>query len=259
MIWMMRIHRCGFKANLVVFVWTGLGPYLCLWDDISLTWTRCARNAGSGLVPHSPDLVLCVAKYHSAESGQTCRLIPHGSWHSCGGARCLGVLCWKGTPQDCVDHMKRTHDIPPLMKAAHLARWFPPWTVTREQWSSLMWSAVSGIAVDTLLFSRIGVPLLHRYWVFDRPATHGAFRGTYMQGMHTFLEDSDAASLRARHRRRARVIAARMLQTTLQDTGGRAPDISSRPSTSRRSGSRSRKSTPSAAVAVIDGPRSCSF
>ena len=41
-----------------------------------------------------------------------------------------------------------------------------------------------------------------------------------------------------------------MSQTSLQDTGGRALDVSSRPNTSRRSGSRVRKSTPPAAVAI---------
>ena len=55
---------------------------------------------------------------------------------------------WKGAAQDCVDHMRRAHDIPPLVKAANLARWFPPWTVSREQWSSMSRPAVSGIAVD---------------------------------------------------------------------------------------------------------------
>ena len=49
--------------------------------------------------------------------------------------------------------------------------------------------------------------------------------------------DSDAASLRARHRRQAQAIAARMSQTTLQVTCAREPDSSSQPSTSRRSGS----------------------
>ena len=63
---------------------------------------------------------------------------------------------WNGTAQDCIDHMRRAHDILPLVKVANLARWFPPWTVTREQWSSMSRPAVSGIAVDTLLFSRIG-------------------------------------------------------------------------------------------------------
>ena len=66
-----------------------------------------------------------------------------------------------------------------------------------------------------------------------------------MQRMHTFLEESDDASLRARHHRRAREMASQMSRTTLQDTGTRVPDVSSRSKTSRRSGSRARKSTPS--------------
>ena len=75
--------------------------------------------------------------------------------------RCPVTWCtvWKGTAQDCVDHMRRTHDIPPLVKAANLARWFPPWTVTREQWSSKSRPAVSGIAVDTLLFYSYSIQL----------------------------------------------------------------------------------------------------
>ena len=131
--------------------------------------------------------------------------------------RCPVTWCtvWKGTPQDCIDHMRKAHDTPPLVKVANLARWFPPWTIFREQWSSLTRSAVSGIAVDTLLFSRIGMPLFYRYRVFDRPGTHAAFRGTYMQRMRTFLKESDDASLRARHRRRARAMVAQMSQSTL--------------------------------------------
>ena len=74
---------------------------------------------------------------YPAESGQTYCLVSHG-------ARAAVVLLvtwctvWKGTAQDCV---------PPLVKAANLACW--PWTVTREQWSSMSRPAVSGIAVDT--------------------------------------------------------------------------------------------------------------
>ena len=165
--------------------------------------------------------------------------------------RCPVTWCavWKGTAQDCVDQMRRAHDIPPLVKAANLARWFPPWTVTREQWSIMTRPAISGIAIDTLLFSHIGMLLFHQYRVFDRPGTHGAFRGTYMQRMHTFLEESDAASLRRRHRRCARDIAARMSRTFLRDTEDRTSEVSSRPRVSRRSGSRVRKSTKLAAVA----------
>ena len=37
--------------------------------------------------------------------------------------RCPVSWCtvWKGTVQDCMDHMRRAHDIPPLVKAANLA------------------------------------------------------------------------------------------------------------------------------------------
>ena len=142
--------------------------------------------------------------------------------------RCPETWCtvWKGTAQDCVDHMRRAHDIPPLGKAANLARWFPPWTVTREQWSSMT-----------------------RYRVFDRPGTHRAFRGTYMQRMHTFLDESDVASLRRHHRRCAWEIAARMSRTSLRDTEDRTPEVSSRPRVSRRSGSRVRKFNQPAVVA----------
>ena len=166
--------------------------------------------------------------------------------------RCPVTWCtvWKGTSQDCIDHMRKAPDIPPLVKAANLACWFPPWTVTSEQWYSMTRPVVSGIPVDTLLFSHIGVPLFHRHRVFDRPDAHAVFRGMYMQWMHTFLEEADAASLRTRHCRCAREIAARMSRTTLQDTGDRALDVYSRPSTSRRSGSRVWKSTPPAAFAV---------
>ena len=75
-------------------------------------------------------------------------------------------------------------------------------------------SSVSGIDADTLLFSPIGVPLFHQYRVFSRPGTHVAFRGTYLTRIQTFLEESDAASLRAHHRRQARAIVVRMFRTT---------------------------------------------
>ena len=155
---------------------------------------------------------------YTVESGQTYCLVSHGARAAVAmpGHVVYGL---EGTAQDCVDHMSRAHDIPPLVKAANLARWFPPWTITREQWTSMTRPAVSGIAVDTLLFSRIGVPLFHRYRVVNRSGTHRAFRGAYMRRMHAFLEESDAASLRRRHHRCARDIAAWMSRTSLRRTG----------------------------------------
>ena len=61
--------------------------------------------------------------------------------------------------------------------------------------------------------------------------------------MHAFLEESNAASLRRRHRRCARDLAARMSGTSLLDTEDRMQDISSRPKVYRRSVSRARRPT----------------
>ena len=84
---------------------------------------------------------------------------------------------WKGTAQDCVDHMRRTHDAPLVVKAANLARYFPPWTVTREQWSEMTQPFISGVVIDTLLFSRIGSPLFHHYRIINRTDNSCGFLG----------------------------------------------------------------------------------
>ena len=120
--------------------------------------------------------------------------------------RCLVTWCtvWKGTAQDCVDHMRRTHDAPLAVKAANLGRYFPPWTVTREQWSTITHPSISGVAIDTLLFSRIGSPLFHCYRIISRTGTHAAFWGTYMRRLHAFREESDSAAVRWQHRRCAK-------------------------------------------------------
>ena len=88
--------------------------------------------------------------------------------------RCPVPWCpvWKGTSQDCVDHMRKAHNTPITVKAGNLARWFPSWTVTREQWHSMSRPSISGIGIDTFLFSCIGMPLFHRYRVFDHLGAH---------------------------------------------------------------------------------------
>ena len=128
--------------------------------------------------------------------------------------RCPVGWCpvWKGTSQDCIDHMRRAHNTPITMKAGNLARWFPPWTVTREQWHNMNRPSVSGIAIDTFLFSRIGMSLFHRYRVFDRFGSHPAFRRPYMTNIFVFLKESDSEAIRRSHRRRARELAAGMSQ-----------------------------------------------
>ena len=84
--------------------------------------------------------------------------------------RCPVMWCtvWKGTAPDCIDHMRRVHKVPLSVKAANLAKYFPAWTVTRDQWSKLLIPCVSGVAIDMLLFSRVGSPLCHRYRLISR-------------------------------------------------------------------------------------------
>ena len=116
--------------------------------------------------------------------------------------RCPVMWCivWKGTAQDCIDHMQRTHKVPLSVKAANLAKYFPAWTVTREQWSDMLMPGISGVAIDTLLFSRVGSPLCHRYRLISRTGSHAAF-----------IEESDSAVGRRLHRRLAQDLAARVV------------------------------------------------
>ena len=116
---------------------------------------------------------------------------------------------WKGTAQDCIDHMWRTHKVPLSVKAANLAKYLPAWTVTREQWLDMLMPCISGVAIDALLFSRVGSPLCHRYRLISCTGSHAAFRGTYLWRLRTFIDESDSTVGRRLHRRLARDLAAR--------------------------------------------------
>ena len=75
--------------------------------------------------------------------------------------RCPVSWCtvWKGTPQDCMDHQRRAHDVPWEAKSACLEKYLPPWTVTRQVWSDSLSAQHSGISTDVLLFSDIHPPV----------------------------------------------------------------------------------------------------
>ena len=61
-------------------------------------------------------------------------------------------------PQDCVDHIRLSHMMPPTVKAANFGKWFPPWMVSRETWRDALKSHVSGVSTDVLLLSENGAP-----------------------------------------------------------------------------------------------------
>ena len=90
---------------------------------------------------------------------------------------------------------------------------------------------MSGIAIDTFLFSRIGAPLFHRYRVFDRLGSHPAFRRPYMPKLFTFLKESDSESIR--HRRRAKEIAISMSKNTSDNKNAATVTTLTRPAAQR--------------------------
>ena len=93
---------------------------------------------------------------------------------------------WKGTPQDCIDHIRKKHSVPDSVKAANLGRWFPLWTVTRAAWHKALKPQVSGVSTDVVLFSENGLSLIHHYRVFGRSAAHASLRGTFMTKLRVF-------------------------------------------------------------------------
>ena len=136
--------------------------------------------------------------------------------------RCPVMWCmvWKGAAQDCIDHKRRTHKVPLSFKVANLAKYFPAYTVTRDQWTDMLMPSISGVAIDTLLFSRISSPLCHRYRLISRTGSHAAFRGTYLRRLRAFLDESDSAVLCQLHRRLAQELAACVAKSTDSPASG---------------------------------------
>ena len=132
----------------------------------------------------------------------------------------LWCTVWKGTAQDCIDHMRRTHKVPLSVKVANLAKYFPACTVTRDQWSDMLMPCISGVAIDTLLFSCIGLPLCHRYQLISPTGSHAAFRRIYLNRLWTFIKESDSAVGRRLHRRLAQDLASRVVKSTDNPASG---------------------------------------
>ena len=97
--------------------------------------------------------------------------------------------------------------------------------------------SISGVVIDTSLFSHIGSPLCHRYRIISRTGSHAAFRGTYMCHLRAFLEESDSAVSRRLHRQLAQELAARISLPT-----NTPASLSSRSAVGHRTVSQSRRS-----------------
>ena len=110
--------------------------------------------------------------------------------------RCPVSWCtqWKGTPQDCVAHLRQAHTVPYIVRAVNLVKWFPPWTVSREVWREALLPYVSGVSTDILLFSERGVPLIHHYRVLGGGSTHVSLHGSYMIKLRAFAAQARVAA-----------------------------------------------------------------
>ena len=103
--------------------------------------------------------------------------------------RCPVSWCtmWKGTHQDLMDHIRGAHNIPGEIKKVSLETLFSPWTVTRQVYTESLTSWHSGISNNVLLFSGIGLSLVHHYRVHRRGLPHVAFRRNYLKQLHALL------------------------------------------------------------------------
>ena len=107
--------------------------------------------------------------------------------------RCPVSWCtiWRGTPQDLgtpqylMDHIREAHT--GEIRKVSLEKLFPPWTVTRLVYTESLTSRRSGISNDVLLFSEVGLSLVHHYRVHKRGLPNAAFRGKYLAQLRALL------------------------------------------------------------------------
>ena len=103
--------------------------------------------------------------------------------------RCPIAWCttWKGSPQDCLEHVRSGHDAPWVEKTASIEKYAPPWTVSRQLWLDSLRIEHSGISTDMLLFSEVGMPLTQHYRVYKGGLPHAVFRTDYLPRLRALL------------------------------------------------------------------------
>ena len=103
--------------------------------------------------------------------------------------RCPIAWCttWKGSPQDCLEHVRSGHDAPWVTKTASIEKFAPPWTVRRRVWTDSLRVDSSGISTDMLLFSEVGMPLTQHYRVYKGGLPHAVFRTDYPSRIRSLL------------------------------------------------------------------------
>ena len=87
--------------------------------------------------------------------------------------RCPVSCCtvWRGSPQDCMEHLRNGHDVSWISKTASIERFAPPWTVYREVWTESM-------------------RLEHHHRVYRGGLPYAAFRSDYMTRPSGLLDNA---------------------------------------------------------------------
>ena len=106
--------------------------------------------------------------------------------------RCPIAWCttWKGSPQDCLEHLRNGHDAPWISKTGSIEKYAPLWTVRRELWTDSLQVEHSGISTDILLFSEVGLSLTQHYRVYKGGLPHAVFQTDYIERLRSLLRSS---------------------------------------------------------------------
>ena len=94
---------------------------------------------------------------------------------------------WKGSSQDCLEHIRNGHDVPWISKTVCIEKYAPPWTVRRELWTESLRVEHSDISIDILLFSELGLSLTQHYRVYIGGLPHAVFRTDYIERLRALL------------------------------------------------------------------------
>ena len=136
-------------------------------------WNSCAMSAKSVIAALRPTRVsfcgkrikLCMSRHVANYHLEIMQL-----W------RCPVSWCtiWKGTPQDCMDHLRLAHAVPASMKT-----WENGFHHGRFK------RRISGVSTDVLLFSECDAPLIHHYRMFAKGISHISLRRSYVTKLQT--------------------------------------------------------------------------
>ena len=102
---------------------------------------------------------------------------------------------WKGSVCACLGHLHDKHGDSEYFALKYVAKFFPPWTVTRDVWQMALRPDVSGIAVDARLFHEAGCRLVHKYRVYKDPFPHPALREGVLPRLLPFVGRAMAIAL----------------------------------------------------------------